>query len=72
MAYRYHGRVHKCNAGTSTEGLKIKEKHKREEYPAFKFNESVIRNRIGEIGLQGILYIKQIVMFEIAERAEME
>lgn len=70
MAYGYHRGVYKTNADALTKALEIYKEHHVEEYARHEFNEAVIRNCIGEIAGQVLTYIKEVVVLEIGERAE--
>ena len=50
VAYRYHGRVYESYAGTSAEGTEVEKEHKMKEHTAFKFDKTVVRNRLWKIG----------------------
>ncbi len=70
VAYRYHRRVHETDAATLAEALKFHEEHHVEEHTGHELNETVVRDGIGKIAGEMSLYVKQVVMLEIGERAE--
>jgi hypothetical protein len=70
MAHRYHCRVHETDATTLAEALKFHEEHHVEEHARHELNETVVRDGIGKIAGEMSLYIKQVVMLEIGERAK--
>jgi hypothetical protein len=55
-----------------SEGGEVKKEHHLEEDAALELHESVVGHGIGEIGLQMLPDEEQVVVLEIAERAEME
>ena len=67
-----HGTVHKADAGTSAESVKLKEKHQFEEYPAFQFHEPIVRYRIGKFTPHVYPDIVKVIMLKVGECPEME
>lgn len=67
-----HCAVHKADAGTSAESVKLKEKHQFEEHTAFQFHEPVVRYRIGKFTAQVYLDIVKVIMLEVGKCPEME
>lgn len=50
--------------------MKLHEEHHVEEHAGHEFNKAVIRNGIWETAGEIPAYIKEVVVFEISERAE--
>ena len=72
MAYGYHGGVHKCDAGASSERVEVKEEHHLEEHPALQFHETVVGHRIRKVTLEVNPDKMQVVVLEIVESAKVE
>ena len=72
MANGHHRGINETDARAATKGGKVQEEHHLEEHTALKFHEAVVRNRIREIGPQVLPDEEQVVVPEIAERAELE
>lgn len=70
MAHGYHRGIHEADAAALAKALKLHEEHHGEEHAGHEFNEAVIRNGIREIAGQVLTYIKEVVVLEIGERAE--
>ncbi len=70
VAHRYHGAVHKRDAGAGAEGPEVEEEHHVEEYAALQLHEPVIGHCGGELAGQMDLDVVQVEVFEVAERAE--
>lgn len=70
MAHGYHRGVHKTDAAAFAKALKLHEKHHVEEHAGHEFDKAVVRNGIRKTTGQVLTYIKEVVMLEIGERAE--
>ena len=72
VADGHHRGVHEADACTAPEGREVEEEHHLEEHAALELHESVVGYGIGEIGLQMLPDEEQVVVLEVAERAELE
>ena len=72
VAHWHHRGVHEADTRAAAEGGEIQEEHHREEDTALKLNEAVVGNRIWKIRPEMLPDEEQVVVLEIAERAELE
>lgn len=70
VAHGYHRGVHKTDAAAFAKALKLHEEHHVEEHAGHEFDKAVVRNGIRKTTGQVLTYIKEVVMLEIGERAE--
>lgn len=71
MTHRYHRRVNETDSAALAKALNLHKEHHVEEHARHEFHKAVIRHGVRETAGQMLLYIKEVVVFEIGERAEM-